>query len=100
MKKSAYFINIGRGMTTKLDDLVTALENGEISGAGLDVYEIEQLPENHPLWLREDVILTPHVATWDVPYLDERRYQIVLDNCRALNEGKDLRNVVDKKLWF
>ena len=100
MKKSAYFINIGRGMTTKLDDLVTALENGEISGAGLDVYEIEPLPEDHPLWLREDVILTPHVATWDVPYLDERRYQIVLDNCRALNEGKDLRNVVDKKLWF
>ena len=100
MKKSAYFINIGRGMTTKLDDLVVALENGEISGAGLDVYEVEPLPEEHPLWLREDVILTPHVATWDVPYLDERRYQIILDNCRALNEGKELRNLVDKKLWF
>ena len=41
MKESAYFINIGRGMTTKLDDLNKALRNGYIRGAGLDVYEIE-----------------------------------------------------------
>jgi len=44
MKKSAFFINIGRGMTTRLDDLVAALEAGEIAGAGLDVFEIEPLP--------------------------------------------------------
>ena len=48
MKPSAFFINIGRGMTTKLDDLVEALKAGEIAGAALDVYEIEPLPKEHP----------------------------------------------------
>src|SRR5205814_4837535 len=50
MKPTAFFINIGRGMTTKLDDLVTALEAGEIAGAALDVYEQEPLPRDHRLW--------------------------------------------------
>src|SRR4030095_11401025 len=44
MKRSAFFINIGRGRTTRLDDLVAALEAGEIAGAGLDVFEQEPLP--------------------------------------------------------
>ena len=50
MKPTAFFINIGRGMTTKLDDQVKALEAGEIAGAALDVYEQEPLPPDHPLW--------------------------------------------------
>src|SRR6185295_2297567 len=50
MKKSAFFINIGRGMTTRLDDLVAALRSGQIAGAGLDVFEQEPLPADHPLW--------------------------------------------------
>ena len=49
MKPSAYFINIGRGMTTRLDDLVLALERGTIAGAALDVFEIEPLPSTHTL---------------------------------------------------
>ena len=51
MKKTAFFINIGRGLTTRLDDLVEALRAGEIAGAGLDVFEQEPLPADHPLWL-------------------------------------------------
>ena len=50
MKPGAYFINIGRGMTTRLDDLVEALESGRVGGAGLDVFETEPLPADHPLW--------------------------------------------------
>ena len=50
MKPTAFFINIGRGRTTKLDDLTAALERGEIAGCGLDVFEIEPLPAEHPLW--------------------------------------------------
>jgi phosphoglycerate dehydrogenase-like enzyme len=99
MKRSAFFINIGRGMTTKLDDLVAALHAGEIAGAALDVFEQEPLPAEHPLWTTPNVLLTPHVAGWG-PYLDDRRYQIVLDNCRAFLTGKPLRNVVDKAVWF
>src|SRR6202012_878505 len=62
MKRSAFFINIGRGMTTRLDDLVAALRAGEIAGAALDVYEQEPLPPAHPLWSMPNVLLTPHVA--------------------------------------
>ncbi|HVH77329.1 MAG TPA: NAD(P)-dependent oxidoreductase [Stellaceae bacterium] len=94
-----FFINIGRGMTTRLDDLVAALEAGEIAGAGLDVFEEEPLPPDHPLWTMPGVLLTPHVAGYG-PYLDERRFAIILDNCRRFLEGRELRNRVDKARWF
>ena len=99
MKKSAFFINIGRGMTTRLDDLVAALNAGEIAGAALDVYEQEPLPADHPLWLTPNVLMTPHMAGYG-PYLDDRRFEIMMENCRSFAAGKPLRNVVDKKSWF
>jgi phosphoglycerate dehydrogenase-like enzyme len=99
MKQSAFFINIGRGMTTKLDDLVAALRDGEIAGAALDVYEQEPLPAEHPLWGMPNVLLTPHMAGYG-PHLNERRLQIIQDNCRAFANGEPLRNVVDKANWF
>ena len=99
MKKTAFFINIGRGMTTKLDDLVAALRAGEIAGAGLDVYEQEPLPANHPLWTMPGVLLTPHTAGHG-PYLDDRRFEVLNDNCRRFLAGERLRNVVDKSRWF
>ncbi|HXT80963.1 MAG TPA: D-2-hydroxyacid dehydrogenase [Acetobacteraceae bacterium] len=99
MKKSAFFINIGRGMTTRLDDLVAALNAGEIAGAALDVYETEPLPADHPLWTMPNVLMTPHMAGYG-PYLNDRRFQIIVDNCRAFAAGRALRNVVDKASWF
>ena len=99
MKRSAFFINIGRGMTTRLDDLVAALNAGEIAGAALDVFEQEPLPSDHPLWTTPGVLITPHTAGFG-PYLDERRYDILSDNCRRFLAGQPLRNVVDKASWF
>lgn len=99
MKPTAFFINIGRGMTTRLDDLVAALSAGEIGGAGLDVFEQEPLPPDHPLWSMPNVLITPHMAGYG-PHLNERRFQIILDNCRAFAAGAALRNVVDKASWF
>jgi phosphoglycerate dehydrogenase-like enzyme len=99
MKPTAFFINIGRGMTTRLDDLVAALQAGEIAGAALDVYELEPLPSEHPLWALPNVLLTPHMAGHG-PYLDERRFEIMSDNCRAFAAGQPLRNQVDKASWF
>ena len=99
MKRTAFFINIGRGMTTKLDDLVAALHAGEIAGAALDVYEQEPLPTAHPLWTMPNVLLTPHMAGHG-PYLDDRRFEIIAENCRAFAAGQPLRNQVDKKSWF
>ena len=59
MKNTAYFINVGRGRTTRIDDLTEAIEEGEIAGCGLDVYEIEPLASEHPLWSLPNVLLTP-----------------------------------------
>lgn len=99
MKRGAFFINIGRGKTTRLTDLVAALEAGEIAGAGLDVFEQEPLPAEHSLWTLPGVLITPHTAGFG-PYLDQRRFDVILDNCRRFLAGKPLRNVVDKAAWF
>ena len=99
MKNSAYFINLGRGATGILDDLVAALQAGEIAGAGLDVFQIEPLPAGHPLWSMPNVLITPHVAG-NGPYLEQRRTELFIDNCKRFNEGQALRNVVDKANWF
>ena len=99
MKRTAFFINIGRGMTTRLDDLAAALRAGELAGAGLDVFEQEPLPADHALWTMPGVLITPHTAGFG-PYLDERRFDILLDNSRRFLAGQPLRNVVDKSSWF
>ena len=101
MKRTAYFINVGRGMTAKLDDLVDALEKGEIAGAGLDVFEIEPLPEGHRLWQMENVLITPHIAiVAGAEDISERRFAIIVENARRLVDGREFINVVDKAKWY
>jgi phosphoglycerate dehydrogenase-like enzyme len=99
MKKSAFFINIGRGMTTRLDDLNRALREGVIAGAGLDVYEIEPLPKEHPLWTAPNTLLTPHVAA-DGPDLEPARQAVIIENARRFAVMAPLINVVDKREWY
>ena len=99
MDQWAFFVNIGRGSTVILDDLVAALQQGHIAGAGLDVFQVEPLPAEHPLWNMPGVLITPHVAG-NGPYLDERRTELFIDNCRRFNDGLSLRNIVDKARWF
>lgn len=99
MKKSGYLINIGRGAIVDLADLVAALKAGEIAGAALDVFEVEPLPGDHPLWAMENVILTPHVAGYS-PRIAERHLGVVLENIRRFQRGEPLQNVVNKALWF
>jgi phosphoglycerate dehydrogenase-like enzyme len=99
MKPSAFFINIGRGMTARLDDLNRALREGVIAGAGLDVYEIEPLPTDHPLWTAPNVLLTPHVAA-DGPDLEPARQALIVENARRFAAMEPLINVVDKSEWY
>jgi phosphoglycerate dehydrogenase-like enzyme len=99
MKRSAYLINVGRGVIVDLADLTAALQAGEIAGAGLDVFEIEPLPPEHPLWQMENVIITPHSAAAS-PRVPERHLATLLDNLRRFAAGQPLRNVVDKTKWF
>ncbi|MBX6772252.1 MAG: D-2-hydroxyacid dehydrogenase [Chloroflexi bacterium] len=99
MKPTAYLINVGRGRIVRLDALVEALRAGELAGAGLDVFEIEPLPPDHPLWDMENVVITPHVAGVG-PYTAERRHQVLLENLRRFVANEPLLNVVDKARWF
>ena len=86
-------------MIVDLGDLKDALQEGEIAGAALDVYEIEPLPSDHPLWALENVILTPHIAGHS-PAIAGRHLQVVLDNISLFVNGQPLKNVVDKRRWF
>lgn len=99
MKRTAFLVNVGRGPTVRLDELVDALRSGEIRGAGLDVFEVEPLPEEHPLWDLPNVLVTPHAAVTG-PYLDERRGALFLENARRFSSRAPLLNVVDKARWF
>lgn len=98
MRKDSYLINIGRGAIVRLDALVTALEQEQIRGAALDVYEIEPLPADHRLWDFPNVILTPHVAGYS-PKIAERHLAVLLENTRRFAQGEELLNVVNKRLW-
>lgn len=99
MKRSAVLINIGRGAIVDLGDLTTALQTGLIAGAALDVFEIEPLPADHPLWRLENVLITPHVAGTS-PRIAERHLATLLENVRRFAANRPLLNVVDKRKWF
>jgi phosphoglycerate dehydrogenase-like enzyme len=99
MKPNAYLINIGRGAIVDLQDLVAALRAGELAGAGLDVYETEPLPPDHPLWAMPNAILTPHVAGAS-PRIAERHLAVLLENVGRFARGEPLTTVVDKRRWF
>ena len=101
MKQNSIFINIGRGKTTVLDDLVYAIETNLISGAGLDVYQEEPLPKSHKLWTTPGVIMTPHVALMDSDQeVTNRRYQVIKMNIERYNRGEELHNIVNKNKWY
>lgn len=99
MKQTGYLINIGRGAIVDLTDLVAALQAREIAGAALDVFEVEPLPADHPLWRMPNVILTPHVAGYS-PRIAERHLGVLLENIRRFRHGEPLQNVVNKAMWF
>ncbi len=97
-KRGAFFINVGRGRTVVTDDLVAALESGQIGGAALDVTDPEPLPANHPLWQMDNVLITPHLAGRGG---NRVRHAILLkENLRRFAAGDALLNVVDPELGY
>jgi phosphoglycerate dehydrogenase-like enzyme len=99
MKRTAVLINIGRGAIVDLHDLTTALQSETIGGAGLDVFETEPLPGDHPLWKMPNVIITPHIAGTS-PRISERHTATLLENIRRFVAGKPPATLVDKRRWF
>jgi len=94
MKRSAYFISIGRGKSTVTADLTAALTQGTIAGAGLDVVDPEPLPPDNPLWHAPHVLITPHISA-NTAVADRTRDAIVLENLRRYVAGEPMLSVVD-----
>lgn len=99
MRPSARFINVGRGAHVVTNDLITALRNGQLAGAALDVFDTEPLPAQSPLWSMANVMVSPHMSGdfigWESVLVD-----VFSDNFARWVTGRPLRNVVDKRLGY
>jgi phosphoglycerate dehydrogenase-like enzyme len=99
MAGHAWLVNVARGRHVVTDDLVVALRDGALGGAGLDVTEPEPLPDGHPLWELANCLITPHTAnTYEmaVPLLSAR----IADNVRRYAAGEELVGLVDPELGY
>lgn len=94
LPRRAVLVNIARGEIVDTAALVDALSEGRIAGAGLDVVDPEPLPDGHPLWGREDVLITPHTANTAEMMLHLLGARIE-ENVRAFLAGDELQGVVD-----
>lgn len=96
LRPGAYVINVGRGETLDTEALLAA---NHLGGAGLDVFEEEPLPADHPLWSRKDVLVTPHIArnVERPPYRWEPLFE---ENLRRFASGEQLLHVVDREKGY
>ncbi|WP_135806138.1 D-2-hydroxyacid dehydrogenase [Halorussus marinus] len=93
MREDAYLLNVARGPVVVEDELIDALRDGEIAGAGLDVFETEPLPEESPLWDFEEVVVTPHRAAATRDYYRDIA-DLVGENLERAAAGRELTNRV------
>ena len=99
MRRTAILINVTRGGIVYGDDLVKALDEGLLWGAGLDVTDPEPLPLNHPLWTHPRVIVTPHTAGGS-PRRCERVVVTFCENLRRMKTGEPLLALIDKRKGY
>jgi phosphoglycerate dehydrogenase-like enzyme len=95
MQRHAVLINVGRGEVTEEEALVTALRDGWIAGAGLDVTPVEPLPRAHPLWSMENVVISFHTAG-ATPHRGARLVERFGHNLIHFLAGEPLEGVIDK----
>lgn len=94
MKPGAYFYNLARGALVDEQALITALTSGHLGGAGLDVFETEPLPEDSPLWMMENVVITPHIGG-RYAHEEDRFCDLVIKNLNRFVRGEAPINQVD-----
>jgi len=97
MRRGGFFINGGRGGHVVDADLIAALDQGQLSGAALDVFRIEPLPESHPFWRHPKVIVSPHVAA---PTHPQTAVKVIAETIRRHERGEPLAHVVDRALGY
>ena len=96
MKPGCIFVNVGRGSAVAADVLYSALKNGDIAAAAVDVFETEPLPADSPLWELDNLLVTPHASGFfHLPATRDRVVDICARNLRAWLSGGELMNVVD-----
>lgn len=101
MKPSAILLNVGRGDAIVSADLLDALREGRLAGAGLDVTDPEPLPPDHPLWQMPNVLITPHISGgYNLRETVNRIIAISSDNLRRFKQGLPLRNEVDRAAGY
>ncbi|MGB3774722.1 MAG: NAD(P)-dependent oxidoreductase, partial [Leeuwenhoekiella sp.] len=93
LPENAYLINVARGGHLVDNDLIKVLKEGHLSGAALDVFHTEPLPENSPLWKNEKILITPHTASKSDPA--SIAHQIV-ENYKRLEKGEELKNTISR----
>ncbi len=99
MKKTSYFLALSRGNLYDDIALAKALKDGEIAGAGLDVFPQEPPPSDHPIYDCDNVVVTPHTSGWSVDR-QTRLIAFFAENMRRYARGLPLMNVVDKQRMF
>ena len=99
LPRTARVVNVGRGPLIVQDDLVAALRDGTVAGAALDVFEVEPLPADSPLWTDENVIVSPHMSG-DVVGWRDTLVDLFVENLDLFRAGHELRNVVDKERGY
>ena len=99
LKPTAIFVNVARGGSVVTAELVKALDEHRLAGAGLDVVDPEPLPPDHPLWKAPRVLITPHTsARSDLP--GEARWTLAVENLRRYVAGEKMLLVVDPKRGY
>lgn len=99
MPKGSWLINVARGQCVNEGDLIAALDQGHLAGAGLDVTAVEPLPAESPLYSHPNVLITPHVGAQSGPRYDDST-RLICENLERYLAGKPLYNIVDKRLGF
>jgi phosphoglycerate dehydrogenase-like enzyme len=99
MKKNVVLINVGRGPTIDEQAMIKALSEHRIRGAALDVFDQEPLPQGHPFYSMENVLLSPHCADHTPDWLDNAM-RFFLAQLERFRSGQDLANIVDKRLGY
>jgi phosphoglycerate dehydrogenase-like enzyme len=100
IKQGAYFANVGRGTVVDEAALVEALRGGHLSGAALDVFEVEPLPEESPLWDLDNVIISAHTTDVVPDLINAAQTDLFCENLRRYLAGDGLINVLDKRLLY
>jgi phosphoglycerate dehydrogenase-like enzyme len=95
MKPNAFLVNIARGGICNEQDLLHALQEKQIAGAALDVFQQEPLPPDSPFWHQPNVFVSPHMSGY-TPHYDDRAATIFAENLRRYLADEPLFNVIDK----